>query len=84
MKKGIHPDYHPIKVAMTDGSEFVTQSTWGGEGERLQLVVDPKNHPAYTGEYKVMDAMGRIEKFARRYGIQGNKDAAPKVEAAAE
>ena len=31
MKKNIHPDYHKIKVVMTDGSEFETKSTWGKE-----------------------------------------------------
>ena len=29
MKKKIHPDYHDIKVVMTDGSTFNTRSTWG-------------------------------------------------------
>ena len=34
MKKeaGLHPDYHPIKVKMTDGTEFITFSTYGKEG----------------------------------------------------
>ena len=30
MKK-IHPNYHSIKVEMTDGSQFETKSTWGKE-----------------------------------------------------
>ncbi|MGA0057505.1 MAG: 50S ribosomal protein L31, partial [Pelagibacteraceae bacterium] len=29
MKKEIHPNYHKIKVVMTDGTEFETRSTWG-------------------------------------------------------
>ena len=29
MKKKIHPDYHTIKVQMTDGTQFETKSTWG-------------------------------------------------------
>ena len=33
MKKKIHPDYHSIKVQMTDGSQFETKSTWGKEGD---------------------------------------------------
>ena len=37
MKKDIHPNYHEIKVEMTDGSQFVTRSTWGSEGEILKL-----------------------------------------------
>ena len=37
MKKKIHPNYHTIKVEMTDGSQFETKSTWGSEGEILNL-----------------------------------------------
>ena len=29
MKKNIHPNYHKIKVEMTDGTQFETKSTWG-------------------------------------------------------
>ena len=29
MKADTHPDYHTIKVKMTDGTEFETRSTWG-------------------------------------------------------
>ncbi|NDB68670.1 MAG: 50S ribosomal protein L31, partial [Methylocystaceae bacterium] len=32
MRKEIHPDYHTIKVVMTDGTEYLTRSTWGKEG----------------------------------------------------
>ena len=49
MKKDIHPDYHRIKVVMTDGTEFVTYSTYGSEGDTLKLDIDPKTHPAWTG-----------------------------------
>ena len=41
MKKKIHPNYHTIKVEMTDGSQFETKSTWGKEGEVLKLEIDP-------------------------------------------
>ena len=37
MKKNIHPDYHSIKVEMTDGTQFETKSTWGSENEVLKL-----------------------------------------------
>ena len=33
MKAEIHPDYHTIKVVMTDGTEYLTRSTYGKEGE---------------------------------------------------
>ena len=41
MKADIHPDYHTIKVVMTDGTEFFTRSTWGKEGDVMQLDIDP-------------------------------------------
>ena len=44
-----HPDYHHIRVVMTDGSEYVTRSTWGKEGDVLNLDIDPRTHPAWTG-----------------------------------
>lgn len=71
MKKGIHPTYNVIKVVQTDGTEYVTRMSWGEPGGRLQLLIDPKNHPAYTGERKVVDSMGRLEKFKNKYAIQG-------------
>src|SRR6187397_2550989 len=48
MKKleDFHPDYHMIKVVMTDGTEFETYSTYGKEGDKLTLDIDPKTHPA--------------------------------------
>ena len=49
MKKNIHPNYHKIKVVMTDGSEFETMSTWGKENDVLKLDIDPKSHFAWTG-----------------------------------
>ena len=35
MKADIHPDYHTIKVVMTDGTEFTTRTTWGSAGDTL-------------------------------------------------
>ena len=67
-KQGIHPDYHKIKVVMTDGTEFFTRSTYGKEGDVMTLSIDPKTHPAYTGKSKVMDQAGRMEKFNQKYG----------------
>ena len=40
MKKDIHPNYHTIKVEMTDGTQFETKSTWGKEGEVLKLEIN--------------------------------------------
>jgi large subunit ribosomal protein L31 len=68
MKQDIHPPYHFVKVVMTDGTEFVTRTTAGEPDGRLQLVIDSNNHPAYTGERKIVDSMGRMEKFMNKYG----------------
>ena len=49
MKADIHPNYHMIKVMMTNGTEFMTRSTYGEEGATLNLDIDPNTHPAWTG-----------------------------------
>lgn len=67
MKKDIHPDYHTITVEMTDGTTFQTRSTWGKEGDVMKLEIDPKTHPAWTGERKFVDTEGRIGKFRKRF-----------------
>ncbi len=69
-KKGTeHPEYHFIKVVMTDGTEFTTRSTWGKEGDTLNLDIDPTTHPAWTGgEQKLMDRGGRVSRFNSRFG----------------
>ena len=67
MKKDIHPNYHTIKVEMTDGTQFETRSTWGKEGEVLKLEIDPKSHAAWTGgKQKLMDK-GRVSKFNKKF-----------------
>ena len=66
-EKKIHPNYHSIKVEMTDGSQFETRSTWGAEGDILKLEIDPKSHAAWTGgKQKLMDK-GRISKFNKKF-----------------
>jgi large subunit ribosomal protein L31 len=68
MKKDTHPDYHRIKVVMTDGTEFVTYSTYGAEGDTLKLDIDPKTHPAWTGGGQhLTDRGGRLSRFKRKY-----------------
>ena len=67
MKQKIHPDYHKIKVEMTDGSQFETRSTWGKEGDLLKLDIDPKSHSAWTGgKQKILDN-GRVSKFNKKF-----------------
>jgi large subunit ribosomal protein L31 len=68
MKDQIHPDYHTIKVVLTDGTEYLTRSTYGKEGDTLNLDIDPSTHPAWTGgQQNLLDRGGRLSKFKNRY-----------------
>jgi large subunit ribosomal protein L31 len=70
MKEKIHPDYHTINVVMTDGTTFQTRSTWGQEGQTLQLDIDPKSHPAWTGGGQhLVDRGGRVSRFNQKFGF---------------
>src|SRR5262249_22990272 len=67
MKPDLHPDYHTIKVVMTDGTEFTTRSTWGKEGDTMHLDIDPKSHPAWTGgQQQLVDRGGRLSRVPKK------------------
>jgi large subunit ribosomal protein L31 len=69
MKSNIHPDYHEIKVVMTDGTEFTTRSCWGKPGATMTLDIDPKSHPAWTGGgHRLVDTGGQVARFNKRFG----------------
>jgi large subunit ribosomal protein L31 len=67
MKSDIHPEYHEITVIMTDGTEFKTRSCMGKAGDTLRLDIDPKSHPAWTGQQRVIDTGGQIAKFNKKF-----------------
>ncbi len=68
MKKEGHPDYHMITVVMTDGSTYQTRSTYGSEGDTLQLDIDPRTHPAWTGgNQTLLDRGGRVSRFKDKF-----------------
>ena len=73
MKKDIHPNYHTIKVEMTDGTQFETRSTWGSEGEVFKLEIDPKSHSAWTGGKQKLLDKGRVSKFNKNSKILDQK-----------
>lgn len=69
-----HPDYHFIKVVMTNGTEFTTRSTYGEDGAKLNLDIDPNTHPAWTGgQQQLLDRGGRLSRFSSRFGSIGQK-----------
>src|SRR5579872_793628 len=68
MKPNIHPNYHAVKVVMTDGTEFTTRTTWGNPGDTLHLDIDPKSHPAWTGgQQHLVDRGGRLSRFQKKF-----------------
>lgn len=79
MKPSIHPDYRPVvfRDASADFS-FLTRSTatsertitWtdGQEYPVIDVEISSASHPFYTGQSKVLDTAGRVERFRRRYG----------------
>jgi large subunit ribosomal protein L31 len=68
MKEGIHPNYHKIKVVMTDGTEYETRSTYGKDGDTLHLDIDSKSHPAWTGgQQQIVDRGGRVSRFQKKF-----------------
>ena len=73
MKKDTHPDYHEITVVMTDGSKYKTRSTMGKAGDTLKLDIDPKSHPAWTGQHRILDSGGQVARFNKRFSGLGVK-----------
>ena len=67
MKPGIHPAYHEITVVMTDGTQFKTRSCMGKPGDTLRLDIDPKSHPAWTGQHRIIDSGGQVAKFNKKF-----------------
>jgi large subunit ribosomal protein L31 len=66
MKQGIHPEYHEARVTCACGETFVTGST----KKSIRVEICSKCHPFYTGTRKLVDAEGRVQKFARKYGLK--------------
>jgi large subunit ribosomal protein L31 len=64
MKEKIHPKYFPeARVTCSCGNKFTTGST----RETLSVELCNKCHPFFTGEQKIIDTAGRVERFNRKY-----------------
>ena len=66
MKKDIHPDYKDCAVTCACGNSFTTKSN----KESMRIDICSECHPFFTGEQKIVDAAGRIEKFKARYAMK--------------
>jgi large subunit ribosomal protein L31 len=78
MKADIHPEYREVVFQdMTSDFKFLTRSTlssketikWqdGNEYPLIKVDISSASHPFYTGQNKIMDTSGRVDKFRQRY-----------------
>ena len=66
MKPGIHPNYVESRVICACGHTFDTHST----KPEIKVEVCSSCHPFYTGQQKMIDSEGRVDRFIRRYNLQ--------------
>jgi large subunit ribosomal protein L31 len=66
MKDNIHPEYVEATVTCSCGNTFQVGST----KPELKVEVCSACHPFFTGEQRIVDTAGRVERFKRRYGIK--------------
>ena len=78
MKNDIHPQYHPVVFKdLSNGQLIVTRSTMtseqkirlsdGKEYPVIPLEITNMSHPFFTGEQRLLDTQGRVDKFRKRY-----------------
>ena len=66
MKPEIHPNYYPSAVVTCAcGNTFMTGST----RPQLRVEICSNCHPFYTGQQRIVDTAGQVERFQRRFGI---------------
>ena len=65
MKEGIHPEYKETTVKCACGAEYKTRST----KENIRVDICSKCHPFFTGKQKLVDTVGRVDRFKKRYNL---------------
>jgi large subunit ribosomal protein L31 len=76
MKKDIHPKYYPeAKVVCACGNSWTTGST----KELIRTDVCYKCHPFFTGEQRIVDSEGQVDRFYKK--LQARKDYLAEIEA---
>ena len=66
MKKEIHPNFEAATVTCSCGNVFLTAATKGA----LRVEICSRCHPFYTGQQRVVDTEGRIERLRRRFKME--------------
>lgn len=69
MQTGIHPKYEMATVRCACGNEFVTRSTLAN----IKVEICSSCHPFFTGQQRLVDSAGRVEKFGKRFAKTGGK-----------
>jgi large subunit ribosomal protein L31 len=65
MKEKIHPKYVESTITCSCGNTWKTRST----RESVHLDICSNCHPYFTGEQRIVDTAGRVERFLKRYGM---------------
>ena len=67
MKQGIHPKYYPeARVICSCGNTYITGST----KQMLRVELCNVCHPFFTGEQRIVDTEGRVDRLKRKYKLQ--------------
>lgn len=75
MKAEIHPEYHAVaRVNCSCGNSWVTGSTT----PEINVNICSQCHPFYTGEQRIIDSVGRVERFVKR--LESRQSAAARQE----
>jgi large subunit ribosomal protein L31 len=72
MKDNIHPKYQEISVTCSCGQVFKLNSTLSKD---TKVDVCSNCHNFYTGNQRIMDTTGRVDRFNKRFGALGSKTA---------
>jgi large subunit ribosomal protein L31 len=66
VKAEIHPEYVDAVFTCACGNSWQTRAT----KPQVRIEVCSKCHPLFTGEQRIVDTAGRVERFKRRYGLK--------------
>ncbi len=80
MKKDIHPKYEVTTVKCVCGNEFQTRSTL----KEINVEICSACHPFFTGQQKLIDSAGRVERLMKKYGKEYGKSLGKEEKAPAE
>ncbi len=80
MKENIHPTYYPnARVICSCGATWLTGSTV----PEIRTDVCSTCHPFYTGEQRIVDTAGQVERFMKRLERRQSESARRELEARA-